>query len=105
MPSITSVGSSFSSSNANGGIIPWWNPGNAGNSDNTWAVAGSSTAKALTELLCVGGFDFSAIPDTATIQGIEVSIERCKSSNTQGVSIRGNAPAAAIARLTNYSRS
>lgn len=90
MPSITSVGSSFSSSNANGGIISWWNPGNAGNSDNAWAVAGSSTAKALTELLCVGGFDFSAIPDTATIQGIELSIERHKSSNQMGkdVSLR-----------------
>lgn len=56
------------------GTVPWVNPGNAQFSDGVFSITGSLAASATSNLLRATGFGFS-IPSTATIVGIQLSVQ------------------------------
>jgi hypothetical protein len=70
-----SYGSVFSSDSSNGGNRSWSNPSNAQSSDNNYATASLTSSGDLTRYLKAEGYGFS-IPVGATINGIQVNIER-----------------------------
>lgn len=59
-----------------GGFVSWATPSNATADDNTSTTATLSSGSTGIAWLWVHGFDFSAIPDNATITGLAVSVER-----------------------------
>lgn len=69
-------GTLASDSTGSGGFTAWTSPSNAGASDNTRANAFMSGATKPSHYLKATNFDFSAIPAGATIDGIEVLIEK-----------------------------
>ncbi|MBI2021504.1 glycosyltransferase [Candidatus Daviesbacteria bacterium] len=70
------AGASFESDRTIG-YVSWTNPSNAISSNNTYATAVVTTAGQYTSgYLKVTNFDFSTIPSTAVIDGIEVNVER-----------------------------
>lgn len=69
-PSLPTAGAN----DASVGSTAWTNPGNITANDGTYAVAGVPNG-GTSQLLVGTDFDF-AIPDGATINGIEVAIER-----------------------------
>lgn len=72
----TTTGSSAESVPAGGlGAVAWTDPTNALTSDNVSATAVLSAGSPSTEALRVTGFDFGAVPDGATLDGIEVRVE------------------------------
>lgn len=62
-------------SNADGGTVDWDIPGNVTASDDSYASASTFSGGELTYLLKVVDFGFS-IPVGATIDGVEVTVER-----------------------------
>lgn len=84
---MASVGpqSPTSITSAGGPAQDWVNPGNVAASDDTrttCALSGNALFASFTEQLNVLGFDFSAIPSGATVDGIEVTIERSVTSTS-----------------------
>lgn len=78
-----------------GGTFAWTTPNNVVADDAAYAVAASSTASVTSNVLTATGFDLSAIPDGASIVGIEVVYEAQGTSGsgskttTPSVSIKG----------------
>lgn len=84
MPSVTANPTTLVS-DATTGDQPWINPENAAAQDDTAAqsaVTGDAIGGETTQYLKCTGFDFSAIPSGATIDGIVVEVEVYE--NTQG---------------------
>lgn len=71
MPQVTVYPSSVVSTGAG---IAWTNPGNAAASDNSYATFNAGPGDISTTLRATG-FDFSAIPDGATLVGVEFHVE------------------------------
>lgn len=64
----------------------WSNTGNITASDNTYATCAINNAvSGNADRLLLTNFDFSAIPDGATIDGIEVSLERSVAASTASI--------------------
>lgn len=63
------------SDSTNGGTVAWQDPSNAQSSNNQNATANLSTTSETTQYLKASNFGF-AIPDTGTITGIKVQIEK-----------------------------
>ena len=84
-----SPGTSSSSDQGLGSIIPWTNPNNNQSSDNAYATAICSLVNGdFTEYLTATNFDFSAIPASATIEGIVVEIEKSASGSIVDNSVK-----------------
>src|SRR5690348_14403222 len=60
---------------------PWTNPQNAYASDNVYAVSSLSSSFPISQIVLYAGFGFN-IPLNATINGITVTVEGFRSSNT-----------------------
>jgi hypothetical protein len=58
-----------------GSDIAWSNPGNVTASDNTYATVVLNSSNLQSEYVKASGFDFSAVPGGATINGVEVRVE------------------------------
>lgn len=100
---MASVGPQNPSAAANNGtttasIREWSNPGSVYTSDDTRATAALNLegveGRSGTRILLVTGFDFSAIPSDATIDGIVVEIEKSTTSTS-------GSPRDDVIRLTN----
>jgi len=80
-------GTNFSSIDFSGADHAWSNPGRAASSNNSDATVTITSSSNVSEYLRVTGFGFS-IPSGATIDGIQVGIERSQTDN--GGNIRDN---------------
>ncbi|PJF23624.1 MAG: hypothetical protein CUN56_00225, partial [Phototrophicales bacterium] len=80
MPQVTRLPTTGTSDGSNGGSKAWSNPSRVTTSDNSEAQANLSPGNT-THWLRAGGFDFSVIPDTATINTINVRAE-CRTNGT-----------------------
>jgi hypothetical protein len=66
-----------------GGTTPWSTPSNAASSNNSYATMTASQTEANNAFLRATNFGFD-IPDTATILGVTVEIERHRSGGSSG---------------------
>lgn len=82
--SVVTDASSTWSDNAGVGTLAWTNPGNASTSNDVWASAAAAGSTVTTHYLLGTAFGF-AIPTTATINGIQVNVERHQGGGSSGV--------------------
>jgi len=88
-PPITVGPKTGTSAATSGGTVSWATPSNGLASDNNYTTHTTSTTAANMPYLNITGYDFSSIPDDATITGISLSIERKYSGGTTG-NVRDN---------------
>lgn len=85
MPSVTAHPTNITDNNAIG-TLSWSSPENAGASDDSPAfVSRTPAAAAISHYLNAVGYDFSEVPDGATIDGIVVGMERTGFNTGTGV--------------------
>jgi hypothetical protein len=73
MSSVTLAGTTFSSETP--GLAAWTDPGNAQDSDGSYATSALNAINSTTRQLRATGFDFSSIPADAQISGFEILVE------------------------------